>query len=138
MNGYLLDTHIWVEIQTGEGPEFDRDLRRELEKGQARRRVWISAISILEVARLVALGQRTLPCSIDDFVSEALGDDALLLLDLTPRILIDSTRLPGDVHRDPSDRLLIASARAYGLTLITRDKPLLAYAKQGHMLARRS
>jgi PIN domain nuclease of toxin-antitoxin system len=92
---------------------------------------------VLEIARLVALGQRALPCSVDDFVAQALAENFLLLLDLTPRILIDSTRLPGMLHRDPSDRLLVATARAHGLTLITRDKQLLAYAKQGHMNARK-
>lgn len=137
MNGYLLDTHVWVEAQLGDTDKFSRDLRKELEKSQARRRVWISAISILELARLVSLGQRSLPSSVDDFVAEALVDNGLLLLDLTPRILIDSTRLPGDIHRDPSDRLIVATARAHGLTLVTGDKLLLAYAKQGHLSVRK-
>ena len=125
MNGYLLDTHVWVEAPLGETDKFDRELGKELEKAQARRQVWIAAISILGIARLVSLGQRSLPSSVDDFVAEALADDGLLLLDLTPRVLIDSTRLPGDIHRDPSDRLILATARAHGLTLVTSDKLLL-------------
>jgi PIN domain nuclease of toxin-antitoxin system len=137
MRGYLLDTHVWVWAQTGETDRFRKELRKELEQIQARRQLYISAISILEIARLVALGQRTLPCSVDDFVAQAFAEDGLVLLDLTPRVLIDSTRLPGALHRDPSDRLLVATARAHGLTLITRDKQLLAYAKAGHLNARK-
>jgi PIN domain nuclease of toxin-antitoxin system len=137
MNGYLLDTHTWIWVQTGEADRVSRDVRKELEKGQARRQVHVSAISILELARLVSLGQRTLPCSVDDFVMEAFSDDALILLDLSPRIMIDSTRLPGTFHRDPSDRLLVATARAHGLALITRDKQILGYAKAGHVNARK-
>jgi PIN domain nuclease of toxin-antitoxin system len=137
MNGYLLDTHVWVWAQTGETDKFRRELRKELERSQAHRQVYVSAISVLELARLVSLGQRTLPCSIDDFVAQAFGEGMLLLLDLTPRILIDSTRLPGVIHRDPADRLLVATARAHGLALITRDKQLLTYAKEGHMNARK-
>jgi PIN domain nuclease of toxin-antitoxin system len=137
MNGYLLDTHTWIWVQTGETGRISRDVRTELEQGQIRRKVYLSAISILELARLVSLGQRTLPCSIDDFVTEAFSDDALILLDLSPRIMIDSTRLPGVFHRDPSDRLLVATARAHGLTLITRDKQILSYAKAGHLNARK-
>jgi PIN domain nuclease of toxin-antitoxin system len=137
MNGYLLDTHTWIWVQTGEADKISRNVRRELEKGQARRQVYVSAISILELARLVSLGQRALPCSVDDFVTEAFSDDALILLDLTPRIMIDSTRLPGVFHRDPSDRLLVATARAHGLALVTNDKQILGYSKAGHLNARK-
>jgi len=137
MNGYLLDTHVWLWAQKGEVEKFRPETRKELEKSQARRQVYLSAISILEVARLVALGQERLPCSVDDFVSQAVADDGLVLLDLTPSILIDSTRLPGNIHRDPSDQILAATARAHGLSLLTRDKLLLAYAKQGHLNARK-
>jgi PIN domain nuclease of toxin-antitoxin system len=137
MNGYLLDTHTWIWVQTGESDRISRDVRKELEKGQVRGQVFLSAISVLELARLVSLRQSTLPCSVDDFVSDAFSDDALVLLDLTPRIMIESTRLPGTFHRDPSDRLLVATARAHGLTLITRDKQILDYAKAGHVNARK-
>jgi PIN domain nuclease of toxin-antitoxin system len=137
MSGYLLDTHVWLWAQRGETERFDSGLLKELEESQRRRQLCVSAISILEIARLVALQQYTLASSIDDFVAEATRDDGLLLLDLTPRILIESTRLPGEIHRDPSDRLLVATAREHGLTLVTRDKRLLLYAKQGHLVARK-
>jgi PIN domain nuclease of toxin-antitoxin system len=137
MNGYLLDTHTWLWVQTAEPDKISREFQKDLERAQVRRQVYVSAISILEVARLVSLAQRALPCSVDDFVAEAFSDDGLVLLDLTPRVMIDATRLPGTFHRDPSDRLLVATARAHGLTLITRDKQILDYAKAGHVNARR-
>ncbi len=59
------------------------------------------------------------------------------MLPLTPRILIESTRLPGGLHLDPVDRILVATARELGLTLVTRDKLLLAYARKGHLNARK-
>ena len=137
MNGYLLDTHAWIWAQTAEPGRFSAEMRKQLEKSQAQRRLYLSAISILEVARLVSLGQQFLPTSVDDFVAAGLGDDGLVLLEMTPRILIDSTRLPGELHRDPADRILVATARAHGLTLVTRDKQLLAYSKQSHLNARK-
>lgn len=137
MNGYLLDTHTWIWVQTGETKKFSEGVRKELESAQVHRQVHVSSISILELARLVSLGQRILPCSVDDFVAEAFSDDGLLLLDLTPNIMIDSTRLPGNFHRDPSDRLLVATARAHGVALVTRDKQILDYAKAGHVNARK-
>lgn len=91
----------------------------------------------VEVARLVADGHMNVGMSIDRFVHEATRHGGLRLLPLSTQILIESTRLPGTIHRNLSDRLLIATGREHGLTLITRDKELLDYAKQGHLNARR-
>jgi PIN domain nuclease of toxin-antitoxin system len=55
--------------------------------------------------------------------------------ELTPEVLIASQELPGELHRDPADRILGATARQYGYRLLTRDKPLLAYAEAGHLQA---
>ena len=57
------------------------------------------------------------------------------LAELSPQILIASSFLPGDPPGDPADRILAATAREYGYTLVTRDRPLLDYAKQGHLQA---
>ena len=57
------------------------------------------------------------------------------LLDLTPRSPITASFLPGRLHGDPADRLLIAAAREVGAALVTRDRKILAYAKQGHVKA---
>ena len=137
MNGYLLDTHTWLWVQQGETRHLSPDLLLEIEHLQKQRKVCVSAISVLEIARLVADGQYDLGISVDRFVTEATENDGLLLLDLSTRILIDSTRLPGEIHRDPADRLLVATAREHNLTLVTRDKPFLRYAKQGHLNARK-
>ena len=137
MNGYLLDTHTWLWVQGTEANRLPADLVLEIEQSQAKGHAFVSAISVLEIARLVAYSQYDLGTSVDRFVSQATAEGGLVLLDLSIRILIDSTRLPGTIHRDPADRLLVATAREHGLTLITRDKPLLQYAKQGHLSARR-
>ena len=84
---------------------------------------------------MVATGQYDLGISVDRFVAEATEDEGLRLLALSVRILIESTRLPGEIHRDPADRLLAATAREHSLTLVTRDKELLGYARRGHIQA---
>ena len=101
-------------------------------RGRLRTR-YLSAISILEVARLVSYGQLDLGMSVDDFVQESTRDGGFQLLPLSTRVLIESTRLPGDLHRDPSDRLLAATAREHSLTLVTRDRELLRYGRRGHL-----
>jgi PIN domain nuclease of toxin-antitoxin system len=50
-----------------------------------------------------------------------------------PEAAIEAAFLPGEPHRDPADRLLIATARQLRATLITRDELILAYARQGHV-----
>jgi PIN domain nuclease of toxin-antitoxin system len=59
----------------------------------------------------------------------------MALAELSPQILIASSFLPGDPPTDPADRIFAATAREYGYTLVTRDRPLLDYAEQGHLKA---
>jgi PIN domain nuclease of toxin-antitoxin system len=128
----------WLATQTKEGEVSDTQKlpeasRETLVAAQRSGFLFLSAISVLEVARLIAYGKLYLPVSIDEFVEQATYRTRLQLLPLTTRILIESTRLPGEIHRDPSDRLLVATAREHGLTLVTRDKDLLAYGRKGHL-----
>jgi PIN domain nuclease of toxin-antitoxin system len=55
------------------------------------------------------------------------------LADLSPDILIASSFLPGNPQRDPADRIVLATARDLGVTLITRDRLLLAYGENGQV-----
>ena len=53
------------------------------------------------------------------------------LVPLEPEIAVASTRLPFEMHSDPADRILVATARHLGATLVTADKALLAFSKKG-------
>jgi PIN domain nuclease of toxin-antitoxin system len=55
------------------------------------------------------------------------------LAEMSPDVLIASSFLPGKPPRDPADRIIAATARDLGATLITRDRALLGYGKQGHL-----
>jgi PIN domain nuclease of toxin-antitoxin system len=55
------------------------------------------------------------------------------LAEMSPDLLIASSFLPGKPPRDPADRILAATARDFGATLITRDRALLGYGTQGHL-----
>ena len=54
---------------------------------------------------------------------------------MTPELLLASSFLPGDFHNDPADRIIAATAREYGYTVVTRDRALLAYGEAGHIRA---
>jgi PIN domain nuclease of toxin-antitoxin system len=50
---------------------------------------------------------------------------------------VTESKAPGDVHRDPADRFLVATARALDIPIVTRDAAILAYASAGHVRALR-
>jgi PIN domain nuclease of toxin-antitoxin system len=62
-----------------------------------------------------------------------LAKPGIYLTPLAPDAAIEAAALPGRLHRDPADRLLIATARDLGVPLVTRDVRILAYAAQGHL-----
>jgi PIN domain nuclease of toxin-antitoxin system len=64
--------------------------------------------------------------------ARAISGAGIKLAEMTPRIAIASSWLPGDIHNDPADRLLIATARDLGVPLITRDSRIIDYARDGH------
>ena len=60
---------------------------------------------------------------------------AITLAPLTHGLLIESSFLPGDPPGDPADRIIVATARQTGCSVVTRDRPILAYAGHGHVAA---
>ncbi len=55
------------------------------------------------------------------------------LASITPDIAIDASFLPGDMHGDPGDRLLVATARHLGMPIVTRDQKILRYAEDRYV-----
>jgi PIN domain nuclease of toxin-antitoxin system len=95
--------------------------------------VFVSPISAWEIATLVRKGRITLTRPPDAWFDALLSLPGIRLADMPPRVLIASNLLPGDPPSDPADRIIAATARAYGLTIITRDGELVPYAKAGHV-----
>lgn len=63
------------------------------------------------------------------------GLPATKIVSLSPEILVASTQLPGAPHGDPFDRIVMATARLMGLTVLTSDRKILAYADAGYIAA---
>ena len=80
---------------------------------------------------LAAKGRLGLSVPLRDWVDRALQVPGVYLAPLDALSALESTLLPGELHGDPADRFLIATARTQGKILATRDRPLLGYAKQG-------
>lgn len=98
-------------------------------------KVRVSPISAWELGLLCARGRLAAARSPMAIFGDVIATAAVRVEALSPEVLIDASFLPGTLHRDPADRILIATARAFDLTLVTRDEMILDYARQGHVRA---
>ena len=82
-------------------------------------------ISLWEVAMLVALGRLTLGEPLRSWLDAAADPRTVRVVAVTPAIAAEVARLPDTFHRDPADRLIVASCRTLGLPLLTRDRAII-------------
>ena len=102
----VLDTHIWIWWVHGD----ERLTQRQMEIIQAHEDDEIGV-------------------SAEDWFDLALSYPGIRLIELTPAIAIESTRLPGEFHRDPADQIIVATARIHGCPLVTSDSRILEYSR---------
>ena len=97
--------------------------------------VYVSPMTAWEIATLVANNRIHLTLSPDVWFDMLLALAGVRLAAMPPRVLVASTTLPGDPPKDPIDRIIAATGRVFGYTLITRDGDLMRYARAGHIEA---
>jgi PIN domain nuclease of toxin-antitoxin system len=86
-----------------------------------------SAISLLEIAAAVSLNLLILKPSVGYWLEVAQTVEQIRIEPLTAEIGLDSVNLPGEFHRDPADRLIVALARTLDAELVTADQKILCY-----------
>ena len=121
----VLDTHIWVWWVHGDAA-LSPSVRTLLDSSE-QTGIGVSAISCWEVAKLVERQRLSLPCPVFDWIRQALSYPGVRLLDLSPRVCVESAQLPGTFHRDPADQIIVATARVFDAPLVTVDARILAY-----------
>ena len=127
----VLDTHIWVWWVHGDA-SMPASHKLYIES-QEISGLGVSAISCWEIAKLVELGRLQLPIPVADWIDQALAYPGVHLIELTPRIAVESTQLPAPFHRDPADQIIVATARVYGCPLVTLDGKILSYPHVQHI-----
>ena len=120
----LLDTHVLVWMVTNPA-RLSRVAEREIRKAQRDRSSAIASISLWELAQLFRKNQLRGMGSVENSIHSILDDTGVKVLEITPEIADLSVSFPENYPRDPGDRLIGATARAYGLTLITDDARIL-------------
>lgn len=129
----LLDTCavIWL----GNGDPMSRRSLAVIRTAASRGEVFVSPISAWEIGLLAAStkGGATFTPNPQAWFATLLAQPGVHLAPLTPEAAIESSFLPGDLHGDPADRLLVATARCMPASLVTRDEKLLEYGAAGHV-----
>jgi PIN domain nuclease of toxin-antitoxin system len=131
MSDYLLDTHEWIWFMRGDATRLNQATVDEFLLWQRQGVLFVSDASIWEIALAVSKGRLTLGISVEDWVARSTVEGGLKRLPLTPAILIESTQLPDYPYKDPGDRMIMATALAHDLTLVTRDEKILTYSASG-------
>jgi PIN domain nuclease of toxin-antitoxin system len=120
----LLDSHVWIWWLTGQKdlPAKKRELLDRLaQKGEP---PFLAAISLWEAQMLYRKGRLQLEMDFPVWLSQASDPSAVRLLPLDTSVILALDKLPEQFHGDPADRIIVATAKAHGLELMTEDKAI--------------
>jgi len=116
----ILDTHTWL-WWTNESTNLSSKADEAIQQTDL---IGIPAIACWEVAMLVAKSRIGLSMDVEIWLDLAFQRPKVKLLPLTPAISVLSTRLPGDFHGDPADRLIVATTVIHQASLISKDRKI--------------
>jgi PIN domain nuclease of toxin-antitoxin system len=122
----LLDTHIWLWWLHDQN-RLSQQMRMTIAAEESNNGILVSAISVWEIVVKFSIGKLTLPLPIGEWYALAQTYPGIVIESLDPLDTIASTQLPGEFHKDPADRILIAIARRYDIALVTLDAKILNY-----------
>lgn len=124
----VLDTHVLVWWVTGRTAELSRKARTAIDKEAAGGEILVSSISAWEIAMLVERGRLQLTMDVEQWLEIIDEIDAVRFVPVNNRIAVKSVALPGEFHKDPADRLIVATARDAAAPLVTVDEKIRQYA----------
>ncbi len=120
----LLDTHVliwWLNDRMQLSPRQ----REVVEAATPDGPVFVSDISLWEVAMLSGLGRIRLALPLREWLDKAVAPPLVRRQGISPAVATEVAALPDSFHRDPADRILVATARVLGATLLTNDRRIV-------------
>jgi len=123
----VIDTHIliwWVNGVPSLSATAAKTIQDTLNSGSE---VIISSISAWEISMLIEKGRLVLNMDVENWLNEASQIDGVRFMPVDNEIAVKSTVLPGDFHKDPADRMIVATARKLAVPLITADDKIIHY-----------
>jgi PIN domain nuclease of toxin-antitoxin system len=125
----IIDTHIWIRwlIPNDPLPQKMIDLVETADS------LAVSSISCWEVVLLEKYNRIELPLPVDEWMKEALGGSEIDVLPIDDKIAMLAGQLPYH-HKDPADRLIIATAIINQMKLISLDGNFKLYQEINNLL----
>ena len=121
----VLDTHAWWWTVSEPG-QLSRKARQVISKTHPEQRA-IASISIWEFAMMVTRDRIQLSISPEEWLDYSVNNTGISVLELSPKIVLESCNLPGNFHKDPADRIITATARISRSQLVTKDQKIIDY-----------
>jgi PIN domain nuclease of toxin-antitoxin system len=130
----LLDSNALIWLTAGD-PTLGSKARRRIEAEASSGNIYISAMSFWEVAMLLDKNRLELDKGLHGWAAAVLEMPGVNIVHVDLDIALAAGSLPGGIHGDPADRIIVATARALGCPVLTSDRQILAYAEAGHVTA---
>jgi PIN domain nuclease of toxin-antitoxin system len=126
----VLDTHAWIWTVDGDTRSIGRRSRQMIARAEAREAVRISVATVFEIVALHAAGRLRLAKPPEQWIDDSLDLAGVRLAEVTRTVAVDAGLIPRAALADPLDRLIVATARQLGATLLSADAAILEYAAQ--------
>lgn len=123
----VIDTHIlvwWVSDDKSLSKSALKAINQTLASDSE---VIISSISAWEISMLIQKGRLVLSMDIARWLDHVSQIDGVRFMPVDNEIGVKSTLLPGEFHKDPSDRMIVATARKLAVPLVTADEKIISY-----------
>ena len=121
---FLLDTHILLYWFSGSSHLTARE-SRIVDEASAESPLLLAGISLWEIATLYGLGRITLGLPLREWLERAAAPPLVRVVGISPAIAAAVAALPQTFHRDPADRIIVATAQLSAATLLTRDRRII-------------
>jgi PIN domain nuclease of toxin-antitoxin system len=122
----VLDTHVWV-WWLSECQSLPPKVQKILTEAKAKQAIFISSISVWEVAQLASRGRLKLTMDYADWIAQTESLSFINFVPVSNHIALRSVQLPPPLHQDPADRVIMATALILGMPLITKDEKISRY-----------
>jgi PIN domain nuclease of toxin-antitoxin system len=120
---YLLDTYVWIKAET-DPQSLGRRCRTIL--ADQTNQLFVSSISTLEIAQLAYRKRITLLTDLSEWVRRSCDNLQIQTISLDHEIAIAAYNLPEQFHKDPADRVLVATSRLHQIPLVTTDENIIS------------
>ncbi len=117
----LLDTHAWI-WWVDQDPRLGAKTIAVLDGLPRDQRPFLCDISLWEVAMLAERGRLELDLPLAEWLEGAAHPRSVQILSITPGIAAAVAALPATFHRDPADRLIVATSRALKIPVLSHDR----------------